>query len=99
MAQSVKHPIPDFGSGHNLRVVRSSPASGSTLSMEPAWDFLSPSLTPSSPDISLKKKKKKKLEKQTKIFSPKVGNICEGRREGQKEEEQEEGRKLMEQNV
>ena len=25
MAQSFKHPIPDFGSGHNLRVVRSTP--------------------------------------------------------------------------
>ena len=34
----------DFGSGHNLAVVRSSPASGSVLSMEPAWDSHSPAL-------------------------------------------------------
>ena len=31
MAQLVKHPTLDFNSGHDLRVVRSSPRSGSTL--------------------------------------------------------------------
>ena len=36
VVQSVKHPTPGFGSGHNLRVVRLSPSSGSTLSLEPA---------------------------------------------------------------
>jgi len=34
VAQSVKHPTLDFGSGHELRVVSSSPAWGSTLGME-----------------------------------------------------------------
>ena len=39
MAQLVEHPTPDFGSGHDLRVVRSSPMTGS------AWNLriLSPS--------------------------------------------------------
>ena len=36
VAQSVKHLTLDFGSGHDLRVVRSSPASGSMLGIEPA---------------------------------------------------------------
>ena len=35
-AQSVKLPTLDFGSGHNLRVMRLSPALGSTLDVEPA---------------------------------------------------------------
>lgn len=36
MAQLVKHPILDFGSGHDLRVVRLRPASGSSLGVESA---------------------------------------------------------------
>ena len=36
MALSVEHPILDFGSGHDPRVVGSSPALGSVLSIEPA---------------------------------------------------------------
>ena len=36
MAQLSKHPTLDFGSGHDLRVVRSSPASGSKLGVDPA---------------------------------------------------------------
>ena len=36
VAQLVKHLTPDFGSGHDLRVVSSSPASGSLLGMESA---------------------------------------------------------------
>ena len=36
MAQSVKQLTLDFGSGHDLRVVRSSPMSGSVLGAEPA---------------------------------------------------------------
>ena len=40
VAQSVECPTLDFGSGH-ASVVRSS----FMLSMEPAWDFLSPSLS------------------------------------------------------
>jgi len=36
VAQLVKRPTLDFGSGHDLRVVRSSPTSGPMLGMEPA---------------------------------------------------------------
>ena len=43
VAQLVKGWTFDFGSGHDLTVVRSSPALGSLLSMEPAWDSPSPS--------------------------------------------------------
>ena len=45
MAQSVECPILDFGSGHDPLVRGSSPVSGSVLSMEPAWDSLSPLLS------------------------------------------------------
>ena len=44
VAKSVSNQVTlDFGSGHNLRVVRSSPMSGYTLSVESAWDARSPS--------------------------------------------------------
>ena len=36
VAQSVKHVTLDLGSGHDLRVMRSSPTLGSVLNMEPA---------------------------------------------------------------
>ena len=36
VAQSFKHLTLDFGSGHDLRFVRSSPASGSALGVESA---------------------------------------------------------------
>ena len=36
VAQLVKHPTLDFGSGHGLMVCGIQPASGSTLSVEPA---------------------------------------------------------------
>ena len=36
VAQSVEHPTLDFGSGHDLRLVKSSPMLGSALSVEPA---------------------------------------------------------------
>ena len=36
MAQSVKHPALDFGPGHDLRVVRSSPTLASVLDVESA---------------------------------------------------------------
>ena len=50
MAQSDKHPTLDFGSGHDLKVVRSSPMSGSTLSMAgAAGDSLSPSFSAPPP--------------------------------------------------
>ena len=40
MAQFVKHVTLGFGSGHDLRVVRLSPMSGSMLSVESTWDSL-----------------------------------------------------------
>ena len=46
MAQSIKCPTLDLGSGHDLRAVRLSLVSGSALGMEPAWDSLSPSAPP-----------------------------------------------------
>ena len=36
VAQRVKHPTLDFGSGHDLRVMGLSPVSGSTLDIESA---------------------------------------------------------------
>ena len=47
--ESVKPPILVFGSGRDLMVVRSNPASDSTLNMEPSWDSLSPFLPFSLP--------------------------------------------------
>ena len=41
VAQVVKRPTLGFSSGHDLTVMRSSPASGSPRSVEPAWDSLS----------------------------------------------------------
>ena len=41
VAQLVEHLTLGFGSGHDPRVVESSPASRSMLSLEPAWDILS----------------------------------------------------------
>ena len=42
--QSVQRLTPDFSSGYDPRVVGSKSPWGSTLSMELAWDFLSPPL-------------------------------------------------------
>ena len=36
----VEHPTLGFGSGHDLRVVRLRPVSGSTFSKDSAWDSL-----------------------------------------------------------
>ena len=45
MAQSVKRPTLDFGSGHDLVVCEIEPWVGlSADSVEPAWDSLSPSI-------------------------------------------------------
>ena len=53
MAQSVKHLTLGFRSGHDLMVHEFEPHSElRTDSMEPAWDFLSPSLS-ASPVLSL----------------------------------------------
>ena len=54
VALSGKHLTLDFGSGHYLMVLRLSPRPGSTMSMEPAWDFLSlPVPLPCSCTLSL----------------------------------------------
>ena len=47
VAQLVERLTLDFGSGHDLSAMNLSPASGSALSLEHAWDSLSPS--PSAP--------------------------------------------------
>ena len=48
MAQSVKRPILDFGSGHDLMVLEMEPHRRlCTDSTEPAWDILSPFSCPS----------------------------------------------------
>ena len=58
VAQSVKCLTPDFVSGHDLTVMRSSHMSGSVLGVEPAYDSLSPSPSaPLSPSYSLSQKK------------------------------------------
>ena len=41
VAQSVECPTLDFGSDHDLRVVRLTPLSGSALDTESAWNSLS----------------------------------------------------------
>ena len=46
MAQLVKRPTVDFGSGHDLTVCEFKPHIGLCAdSMKPAWDSLSPSLS------------------------------------------------------
>ena len=55
VAQPVECLILDFSSGHDPRVVGSSPASGPVLSVEPAWDFLSLSSAPLPYSFSLSK--------------------------------------------
>lgn len=68
MAQSFKHPILSFGSGHDLQDMRSSPGSGpalsptmgSMLSIEPASNSLSLFSQP-SPTHALYQKTKKKM--------------------------------------
>ena len=74
MAQLAKHHTLDFGSGHDLTVMRPSPALDSVLSIETALDSLSPFLFAPTLlahalslsfslclKINLRKKKKKKL--------------------------------------
>ena len=82
VAQSVKHLTLDFGSGHDLRVVRFSPELGSRLTPRWAWSLLKilslPLLLPLPParvhthSLSLKKKKesqsKTQLQKNTKLY-------------------------------
>ena len=56
MAQPVEWPALDFSSGHDLRVLESSPTLGSALSMEPAWDSLPPSPLSLYPTCALSNK-------------------------------------------
>ena len=63
VAQLVKCPTFDFGSGHDLGICESEPCVGLCIdSEEPAWDSLSPSLSAPPPfmlalsQINLKKK-------------------------------------------
>ena len=54
MAQSVRCRTLDFSSGHDLRIIRSSPSLASALGMEQAWDALSSFPTaPHIPSLSL----------------------------------------------
>ena len=57
LAQSVEHSTLGFGSDHDFRVMRWSPASGSALSRQSAWDSLSlsPSALPPAFSLSLNK--------------------------------------------
>ena len=60
MVQSVEHSTLDFGSGHDSRVMGWSPMWDSTLSMEPAWNSFTPSLSAPPPlTLPLSKIKKK----------------------------------------
>ena len=68
MAQSVKHSILDFGSGHDLMVLGIKPRIGLRAdSTEPAWNFLSPSLSVSPPLALCLLKQINKHEKIKKI--------------------------------
>ena len=63
VAQLVKGPILDFGSGHDLTVKGSSPTSGFELSVEPAWDSLcAPLSVPPLLSRSLSQNKEKALK-------------------------------------
>ena len=57
VAQLVKRPTLNFCSGHDLRVIRLSPALGSTLGVEPSQDSLSPSVPLHPPNNKTKKKR------------------------------------------
>ena len=67
MAQSVECRTLDFGSGHDPRVVGSSPPSGSVQDMEPAWDSLSLSTPPPLLHVLSLSNKKNKIQKINKI--------------------------------
>ena len=71
MAHSVKHPVLDFGSGHDLTVLRLSPTSGSEPGVEPTWDSLSFSPSP----LSRHKKIKENIPKNI-TFDPNSSRKC-----------------------
>ena len=65
VAQLVKHPILDFGSGHDLMVHELEPhIEFSTDSLEPAWESLSPSLSAPPPHVLSLSQKKSTLKKR-----------------------------------
>lgn len=78
VAQLVKFPTLDFGSGHDLKVLRSSPVSGSALGGESARDSLSPSpsdpLSVPSPAFSLSNKYINKIFQKKKRRND-IGNV------------------------
>ena len=52
VAQSVKHPTPDFGPGYDLAAHEMKPHVGLCInSAKPAWECLSPSLSLSAPPL------------------------------------------------
>ena len=70
MAQSVDHATLDFNSGHDPRVVGSSPTSGLMLGMEFAQDSLStPSPLVLTCSLSLSQKMKNKYKKDSKAYA------------------------------
>ena len=58
MSHWVKHLNLDFGSGHDLKILRSSPASGSVMSTEACLRFFLPLHLPLPPSLKNKDKKK-----------------------------------------
>ena len=74
MTQSVTWPTLDFGSGHDLRVLRSSPASGSALSRESASVF-SVSFCPPTSALSLFLSNKHTNLKKKKFFPPSIPSL------------------------
>ena len=81
----------DFGSGQDPSIMRSSPASGSVLSMEPHLDSLSPSPLPAAPpplvgklSLSLKntyrkKERRKERKKESKQASKRRSTNPQGK--------------------
>ena len=74
MAQSLKRPTLDFGSGHDLVVHEVKSCVGlCTESIEPAWDCLPPPLSAPPPTHALKTKTKQKTTQQQQQQQQKQG--------------------------
>ena len=82
MAQLVKHLILDFGSGHDLRVMGSSPGLGPVLSRDSAC----PSSSACPPALRKKRKGKNRKEKKEKALNIERRKEREERKERKKEE-------------
>lgn len=77
VAQSVQCPNLDLGSGHDPRVVRSSPMQDSVLKILSP----SPSMSPQAHACSLKQNKTKQIyEAAGKVFLPSTGGVRETQR-------------------